>query len=215
MKFDRKMLTLYAVTDRAWLGGRTLEDDVKAALRGGVTLVQLREKELEREALIAEAERLVRVCHRHGVPLIINDDAEIARLVHADGVHLGQSDGSPELVRRTMGDEFIIGVSARTVSEARAAEAAGADYIGVGAMFPTATKTGTRHITPPELAEIAASVKIPAVAIGGINAHNIRTLAGTGIAGTALVSAIFSAGDSRAIEEGARRLYAISKEIFR
>ncbi len=215
MKFDRKMMTLYAVTDRTWLGGRTLEDDVASAIRGGVTLVQLREKALGHGDFLAEAKRLVTVCHDLGVPLIINDSVEIARLSHADGVHVGQSDGSPADIRRLMGDDFIIGVSARTVDEARAAEAAGADYIGVGAMFPTSTKTNTRHITPEELQKITSSVNIPTVAIGGINRDNMRSLKGTGIAGVALVSAIFSVGDGSAIEAESHRLYAISKEIIK
>ncbi len=213
MKLSRDTMRLYAVTDRAWLGGRSLENDVEAALRGGATLLQLREKSLGDDEFLAEAKAILPICRRYGVPLIINDNVKIAMLARADGVHLGQSDENPESVRRLMGDGFIIGVSARTVFEARAAEAAGADYIGVGAMFPTSTKSDTRHITPSALADITASVSIPAVAIGGISESNMRELSGTGVAGVAVVSAIFAAGGGAEIESAARRLLSLSREI--
>lgn len=210
MKFDRKALTLYAVTDRAWTGERPLAADIESALRGGVTLLQLREKNLGCDEFLAEAIEVSALCHRYNVPFLVNDNVDVAIRSHADGVHVGQSDTSPAEIRRLYGKDLIIGTTARTPEEAVAAERAGADYLGVGAMFPTSTKTDTRPVTTDTLRAICGAVNIPVVAIGGINKSNISSLAGTGIAGAALVSAIFAADD---IETECRELLRLSAGI--
>ena len=212
MKFERKHLLLYAVTDRARLGGRTLAHEIEAAIRGGATMVQLREKSMGEEDFLAEAKELVKLCHSLGTPVIINDSVRVAMASGADGVHVGQSDGDPTDIRKLAGEDFIIGVTARTVGEAVAAERAGADYIGVGAVFPTSTKTDTRRLTKAELSAITGAVRIPAVAIGGITENNIDELSGTGIAGVAVVSAIFAADDA---EAAARRLLTKAEAIVK
>ena len=210
MKCDRQTMRLYAVTDRAWVGRQTLPEQVEAALKGGATCVQLREKELDRAAFLEEARTLAALCRRYGVPLIINDNVEVALSAGADGVHVGQDDLTVEQVRRLAGDRLIVGVSAHTVEQALAAQAGGADYLGVGAVFATATKSDA-HVLPREtLAEICRAVDIPVVAIGGISADNLLQLAGTGVDGVALVSAIFSAPD---IEGQCRRLRALSERM--
>ncbi len=210
MIFSREMLTLYAVTDRKWAGDDGLARDVERAIKGGATMVQLREKCMGEEKFLAEAKRMAYLCHSLGIPLIINDSVRVAILSGADGVHIGQSDGDPAEIRRLAGGGFIIGVTARTVMEATAAEAAGADYIGVGAAFPTTTKTDTRHLTREDFSAITSAVNIPAVAIGGITEENAACLSGTGVAGIAVVSAIFSADD---VEAAARRLRARAEEV--
>ena len=210
MKCDRQTMRLYAVTDRAWVGRQTLPEQVEAALKGGATCVQLREKELDRAAFLEEARTLAALCRRYGVPLIINDNVEVALAAGADGVHVGQDDLTVEQVRRLAGDRLIVGVSAHTVEQALAAQAGGADSLGVGAVFATATKSDA-HVLPREtLAEICRAVDIPVVAIGGISADNLLQLAGTGVDGVALVSAIFSAPD---IEGQCRRLRALSERM--
>lgn len=196
-----EQLRLYAVTDRRWLGGRSLAEDVEAAIQGGVTCVQLREKELDTEAFLQEARTLQALCEKYRVPLIINDDPEIARLCGAAGVHVGQKDRSAREVRRILGERAVIGVSAATVAEAVQAEADGADYIGCGAVFSTSTKTNTRSVDNALLSQICAAVHIPVVAIGGITRENAPSLRGTGIAGIAVVSAIFAQEDRRAAAE--------------
>ncbi len=197
MKLSPETLRLYAVTDRKWLRGRTLSEQVEQALSGGVTLVQLREKDLEKESFLREARELTALCHRYGVPLLINDDVEIARQCGADGVHLGQSDMEAAAARGLLGQEMIIGVTAKTVEQALAAQAAGADYLGCGAVFGTETKLNTRPMTRETLQSICRSVSIPVAAIGGINRTNLPELAGTGIRGVAVVSGIFAAEDIR------------------
>lgn len=210
MKCDRQTMRLYAVTDRAWVGRQTLPEQVEAALKGGATCVQLREKELDGAAFLEEARTLAALCRRYGVPLIINDNVEVALASGADGVHVGQDDLTVEQVRRLAGDRLIVGVSAHSVEQALAAQAGGADYLGVGAVFATATKSDA-HVLPREtLAEICRAVDIPVVAIGGISADNLLQLAGTGVDGVALVSAIFSAPD---IEGQCRRLRALSERM--
>ena len=206
----RRLLRLYAVTDRGWLRGMTLGEQVEQAILGGATMVQLREKDMHGEALLAEAKAIRAICHRHGVPLLIDDDVEIARLCGADGVHVGQDDMRCEEARRILGAEAIIGVTAKTIEQARRAQAAGADYLGSGAVFGTSTKPNAKPMTRETLASIAASVDIPVVAIGGINRGNIEQLAGTGIAGAAVVSGIFAAEDIRA---ECRALRAIAGRI--
>ena len=212
MKCDRQTMRLYAVTDRAWVGRQTLPEQVEAALKGGATCVQLREKELDGAAFLEEAKVLAALCRRYGVPLIINDNVEVALASGADGVHVGQDDLTVEQVRRLAGDRLIVGVSAHTVEQALAAQAGGADYLGVGAVFATATKSDA-HVLPREtLAEICRAVDIPVVAIGGIGADNLLQLAGTGVDGVALVSAIFSAPD---IEGQCRKLRALSERMVK
>lgn len=212
MKCDRQTMRLYAVTDRAWVGRQTLPEQVEAALKGGATCVQLREKELDGTALLEEAKVLAALCRRYGVPLIINDNVEVALAAGADGVHVGQDDLTVEQVRRLAGDRLIVGVSAHSVEQALAAQAGGADYLGVGAVFATATKSDA-HVLPWEtLAEICRAVDIPVVAIGGIGEDNLLQLAGTGVDGAALVSAIFSAPD---IEGQCRKLRALSERMVK
>lgn len=212
MKCDRQTMRLYAVTDRAWVGRQTLPEQVEAALKGGATCVQLREKELDGAAFLEEARTLAALCRRYGVPLIINDNVEVALAAGADGVHVGQDDLTVEQVRRLAGDRLIVGVSAHSVEQALAAQAGGADYLGVGAVFATATKSDA-HVLPREtLAEICRAVDIPVVAIGGIGEDNLLQLAGTGVDGAALVSAIFSAPD---IEGQCRKLRALSERMVK
>lgn len=190
------MLELYAVTDRAWLGERSFEAVLNDALSAsGITCVQLREKDAtpeEREALALVAQRL---CAKAGIPFLVDDDVELVRRIGADGVHIGQDDHTCEEARALLGGKAIIGVTAKTLEQALAAEAAGADYLGVGAVFPTSTKQDTWMIDHDVLREICARVSIPVVAIGGITANNAHELAGTGIAGIAVVSAIFAQPD--------------------
>ena len=195
MNFDKHSLRLYAVTDRAWVGRQTLCQQVEAALQGGVTCVQLREKHLDRDAFLAEAKQICALCRRYGVPFIVNDDLDVALACGADGIHVGQDDMPAAEVRRRAGRRLIVGVSAHTPEEARLAEAAGADYLGAGAVFGSATKTDASLLTPAGLQAVCAAVHIPVVAIGGVNARNILQLQGSGAAGAAVVSAIFGAPD--------------------
>lgn len=208
MRCDKTMMRLYAVTDRAWVGRQSLYEQVESALQGGVTCVQLREKQLEDGEFLKEALRLRELCRRYRVPFIVNDRVELALRCGADGVHVGQSDMRAENVRKLIGSERIVGVSARTVEQAKEAEQAGADYLGVGAVFATATKADAGPVSRDELGRICAAVSIPVVAIGGIGRKNILQLSGSGIDGVALVSAIFSAKD---IETECRELLALSK----
>lgn len=203
MKSDRQeqmkaALLLYAVTDRSWLGNATLADQVEQCLKGGATLVQLREKGLDHEMFVAEAKQIVQLCHQYGVWCIINDDVQACLDSGADGVHVGQDDMEAGSVRMLLGDDKIIGVSAHSVSEAQRAQRQGADYLGVGAVHTTDTKTDASALTRQNICEICASVSIPSVAIGGIKPDNIMELAGTGVAGTAIVSGIFAAEDIQA-----------------
>lgn len=189
------MLLLYAVTDRAWIGKQTLPEQIEDALKGGVTIVQLREKQLDTESFIEEAVQVRALCHRYGVPLIINDNVEVALKSGADGVHVGTGDTPVAEIRKCVPAGFIIGATCKTVEQARIAEEAGADYMGVGAVFPSPTKTDAIRITNAQLREICSGVSIPAVAIGGISRDNILELRGSGAAGAAVVSAIFGAED--------------------
>ena len=205
MKFAESMLRLYAVTDRSWVGTQALYEQVEAALRGGVTCVQLREKELNDTDFLAEAKELKILCARYGVPLIINDNVELALEVDADGVHVGQEDMDARDVRGLIGPAKILGVTAKTIEQAQKAQLAGADYLGSGAVFGSTTKPNARPMTKELLHSICQSVTIPVVAIGGIHRGNIASLAGTGIRGAAVVSGIFAAAD---IEEECFRLRA-------
>ncbi len=210
MRCDRRHMRLYAVTDRAWLGARTLCEQVEAALKGGVTCVQLREKELEEAAFLQEARELSALCRRYGVPFLVNDNVDIALASGADGVHVGQEDMDPAQVRLRAGKDMLLGVSVHTVEEAREAVRKGADYLGVGAMFPTGTKADAERVPRQVLRNICAAVDVPVVAIGGLNRESIPRLSGSGVDGVALVSAIFSAED---IEGACRELLALSERL--
>ncbi len=210
MKCDKRYMLLYAVTDRAWTGKQTLYDQVEAALKGGVTCVQLREKELDETAFLQEAKELCALCRRYGVPFLVNDNVEIAIACGADGIHVGQEDLAAGEVRRRVGENMILGVSVHTVEEACQAVRDGADYLGLGAVFPTSTKTDVEQMPNETLRAICDAVDVPIVAIGGINRGNILRLAGSGVDGVALVSAIFSAED---IEGACRELRAMSEEM--
>ena len=193
MRLEKDRLLLYAVTDRSWTGQQSLYEQIEEALKGGVTMVQLREKQLSEDELVAEAIQIKELCHRYEVPLIINDNVDAALKSGADGVHVGIEDAPVSEIRRRAGDDFIIGATAKTTEQAKAAEAAGADYLGVGAVFPSPTKKNAIRITPQDLREICGSVAIPAVAIGGITGDNVSEIKGGGMAGVAVVSAIFAA----------------------
>lgn len=201
MKFDKDMLLLYAITDRKDNVSRELYEQVRYALEGGITMLQLREKTICDSDLIYEATEIKNLCHRYGVPLIINDRVDIALKIGADGVHVGMEDMPVCKIREIAGKDFIIGATAKTVSQAKIAESEGADYIGVGAVFPSPTKKNAIRITPEQLNEICCAVDIPAVAIGGINLNNISELSGCKINGFAVVSAIFSATDIKKTTE--------------
>ena len=214
MKFTkddiRRGMTLYAVTDRSWLGERTLAQVVEQVLRGGATFLQLREKELDRAAFLAEAKELKALTAKYRVPFVINDDIDIALESDADGVHLGQTDLMGRDARALIGPDKILGITANTVELAVAAEKAGADYIGAGAVFGTTTKQNAKNLSLDTLRDICRAVTIPVVAIGGINGENLPRLAGTGAAGAAVVSALFVQKDP---EEAARRLRALAEKM--
>lgn len=202
MKFD---LLLYAVTDRAWTGEKSLEQQIEEAIKAGVTLIQLREKDMEEEAFIKEARRVKALTARYGIPLIINDSVAVALAADADGVHVGQGDLDAAKVRKLLGQDKILGVTAKTVEQALRAQADGADYLGSGAVFGSATKKDACPMTMERLREITAAVSVPVVAIGGINQENIMKLAGSGVAGVAVVSGIFGAEDIGAAVRNLRR----------
>ena len=210
MKCDKKAMLLYAVTDRAWVGKQSLYEQVESALKGGATCIQLREKELDDEAFLNEAIEISTLCKQYGVPFFINDNVEIAIKCHADGIHVGQEDMEAAQVRQRVGNDMMIGVSAHSVEEALEAVRNGADCLGVGAMFSTSTKTDVNVLPKEILRDICAAVDIPVVAIGGIGKSNISQLAGTGVDGVALVSAIFGADD---IESECRLLRKLSEEM--
>ena len=193
MKFCEKMLLLYAVTDRAWVGKQTLLEQIEDALKGGATIIQLREKKLDEDSFVREAIQVRELCHRYNVPLIINDNVDVALKSGADGVHVGIEDAPVEEIRKRVSDDFIIGATCKTVKQAKLAEAAGADYMGVGAVFPSPTKTNAIRITNEQLRNIVSSVSLPAVAIGGISYDNVCEIKGSSVSGVAVVSAIFGA----------------------
>ena len=211
MNWKKENLLLYAVTDRSWLHGRTLYEQVHQALRGGITMLQLREKNRTEHEFLQEAVALKKLCARYRVPLIINDHVKIAKLADADGVHVGQQDMDAKSARAILGSGKIIGVSARTVEQAVAAQAQGADYLGVGAVFPTRTKEDAVVVSKKQLSDICGAVSIPAVAIGGITADNVHLLSASGISGVAVVGAIFAQPDA---ELAARQLKSKVESIF-
>lgn len=206
MRLKKEDLLLYAVTDRSWNKGLSLYEQVEHAIRGGVTIVQLREKELGEDLFVSEAVKIRELCHRYNVPFIINDNLEVALKCKADGVHVGQDDMPVRRIREIAGDGFIIGTTAKTVEQAQKAEADGADYLGVGAVFPSPTKSSAIRITKEMLCRISESVDIPIVAIGGITAENMHEIAHTGISGMAFVSAIFAADDIEAAAANLNRM---------
>ena len=195
MRLDKKHILLYAVTDRAWVGTKSLYEQVKEALENGVTCVQLREKELDESDFLKEAKQISTLCKEYKVPFIVNDNVNIAIACKADGIHIGQEDMELTNVRKLVGEDMIIGVSAHTVEEAIKAQEGGADYIGIGAVFTTSTKTDVDVLSFETLRSICEAVDIPTVAIGGIKKDNICKLKGSGIDGVAVVSAIFAAKD--------------------
>ena len=206
------MMRLYAVTDRAWVGKQSLYEQVEAALKGGASCVQLREKELNDEDFLREALELSTLCKRYRVPFFINDNVDVAIRCHADGIHVGQEDMQAAQVRQRVGPDMMIGVSVHSVAEALEAVRNGADCLGAGAVFATSTKTDVQTMPRETLRAICQAVNIPVVAIGGINKENIAELSGTGVDGVALVSAIFGADD---IEGACRELRALSEEMVR
>lgn len=210
MRCDNKSLLLYAVTDRAWLNGDTLYGQVEKAIKGGVTFVQLREKNLDEKSFLDEAAEIQKLCKRYNIPFVVNDNVEIARKINADGVHVGQSDMKTENARAILGEDKIIGVSVQTVKQALLAEKQGADYLGVGAVFPTGSKADADDVSYETLKSICKAVSIPVVAIGGISASNISKLKGSGISGIAVISAIFAAED---IESATKNLKELSLEV--
>lgn len=210
MKFDKETMFLYAVTDRSWLNGKSLYEQVEEAIKGGVTFVQLREKKLEEENFLDEALDIQNLCRKYGIPFVVNDNVKIAKMINADGVHVGQSDMGAENVRGILGDDKIIGVSVQTVEQAVLAEKQGADYLGVGAVFPTGSKVDAEDVSFETLKAICESVNIPVVAIGGISAGNVLKLKGSGISGIAVISAIFAAED---IESATKRLKQLTTGV--
>lgn len=195
---NKEQLLLYAVTDNTWTGKYTLQEQIEQALLGGVTLLQLREKNLSEEEYLTKAIEIKKICERFCVPLIINDNVEVALKSGADGVHVGTGDMAVRQIRKRAGENFIIGATAKTVEQALTAQAEGADYLGVGAVFPSPTKKNAIRITKEQLLEITGAVEIPCVAIGGITLENAEEIRDSGICGIAVVSAVFGAQDIRA-----------------
>ena len=210
MKCDKKVMLLYAVTDRAWVGKMSLYEQVEAALKNGATCIQLREKDLDEADFLKEAKDIAALCRKYNVPFIVNDNVEIAVACNADGIHVGQEDMEAADVRKRVGDKMIIGVSAHTVEEAIKAQKHGADYLGLGAVFSTSTKTDVDVMSYETLKAICSAVDIPTVAIGGISKNNIMKLRGSGVDGVAVVSAIFGAEDPGA---ATAELLKASKEM--
>ena len=208
MNYVKESMLLYAVTDRSWTEKKSLYEQIEDALKGGITCLQLREKELDENEFLDEAIKIKEICSQYKIPLIINDNVRIAIESKANGIHVGQSDMNAYNVREMIGTDMILGVSVQTVEQAILAQAQGADYLGVGAVFSTSTKIDADNVSYDMLKKICSSVDIPVVAIGGIYKHNIMKLKGSGIDGVALVSAIFAKDD---IEKECNELYALSK----
>ena len=207
----QKDLTLYAITDRHWLNGQTLKSQVEKALKGGATMIQIREKDLNEKDFLLEAEELLALCRSYNVPFIVNDNVELAVKIGADGVHVGQSDMNARDVRALIGNDKILGVSTQTVEQALFAQECGADYLGVGAVFPTGSKDDAEVLDRKTLIDICKAVSIPVVAIGGITKDNVRELKGTGIAGISVISAIFAQKD---IQNATAELLKRTEEIL-
>ncbi|WP_348521812.1 thiamine phosphate synthase [Clostridium sp. BJN0001] len=211
LKFCKKSLQLYAITDRHWLNGMKLKDVVEEVLKSGATFLQLREKELNHDDFVAEAKEIKKLTDKYNVPFVINDDISVAKEVDADGVHIGQSDMEYTKAREILGNDKIIGVSAGNLEEAKIAEKKGADYIGIGAIFHTNTKKDACDMSKETLLEITRNVNIPIVAIGGITYDNCDYLKGIGVDGISVISAIFGAENPT---EATKKLFKKTKEIF-
>jgi thiamine-phosphate pyrophosphorylase len=215
MKLDnsqlKKSLLLYAVTDRSWTGEKSLFEQVEETVKAGTTFVQLREKNISYDEFMNEAELIKKICAEYNVPFVINDNVTLAKEVDADGVHIGQDDMSITEARAIIGNDKILGVSVQTVKDAILAEQMGADYLGVGAVFPTNSKSDAVEVSYDTLKAICASVKIPVVAIGGINKSNIKNLAKSGICGIAVISAIFA---EKNITQATKELYSLTKQMI-
>ncbi len=212
MNVTRESMRLYAITDRSWLGSKSLARQVEEVLQNGATFLQIREKELSDADFLAETKLLKEIAARYHVPFVVNDNISVALAAGADGVHVGQSDIVNKDVRSLIGPDKILGISANTVGTALAAQSAGADYIGVGAVFGTTTKKDAQNLSVAQLKEICQAVSIPVVAIGGITAANIGRLAGSGIDGVAVISAIFAQPDPGA---ATRQLLKLSGEMLK
>ena len=210
MNVRKEDMLLYGITDRSWLNGRTLSEVVKESLEGGVTILQLREKDIDDKSFVEEAKELKALCGQYNVPLIINDNVEIAKKIDADGVHLGQGDMDIEEARKILGPEKIIGITAKTIEQAKEAQMKGADYLGSGAIYTSGTKQDAKHLSVEDLKAICASVEIPVVAIGGLTYENIDVLKDSGISGIAVVSAIYASEniktDTIKLKEKTRKL---------
>lgn len=210
MKKDREHLTLYLVTDRRWIE-EPLEEIVEECINAGVTMVQLREKEISFEEFVELGRKIKKVTDKYDIPFVINDNIEVAKEINADGVHIGQDDINPREARNILGKEKIIGVSVKNIEEAKKAETDSADYLGVGAMFPTDSKLDASDLTIEEAREIVNNTGIPVVAIGGINKENIKELKDTGMSGVAIISGILKEKDRKKATE---ELHKLSKEVF-
>jgi len=210
LKIDKKSMLLYVVTDRTWLGENSLVDQVEDTLKAGATFIQLREKDLPFEDFLKEAKELKNVTDRYKVPFVINDNVEVAIKCNADGVHVGQEDMNARNVRNLIGEDKILGVSASTVKEAKAAEENGADYVGVGAIVSTSTKEEANVVSMNTLKDICHTVSIPVVAIGGINEENVLKLKGSGVDGICVISAIFSKEN---IYDATKNLYDLASQM--
>ncbi|GLB28010.1 thiamine-phosphate synthase [Lacrimispora xylanolytica] len=213
MNFHKDMLLLYAVTDQAYRGEKTLLEQVEEALSSGITLLQLREKDMDKEEFLKEAKAVRALTRHYGIPLLINDDMDIALACEADGVHVGQDDMSASEVRKRIGPNKILGVTAKTPEQARKAYEDGADYIGAGAVFPSPTKADALPMTREQLSAICSATPLPVTAIGGITLKNVTKLQGTGIAGISVVSGIFGQANIsdtvRSLKEEARKVVAL------
>lgn len=205
-------MILYAITDRSWLGEKSLAEQVEDAIKGGATCIQLREKNLTFDEFLSLAKDVKKITDKYKIPFLINDNVDIAVKVNADGVHIGQGDEAINEARKKLNKDKIIGLSAHTVEEAILAEKNGADYIGVGAVFNTSTKSDAASVDLDTLRDICSSVNIPVVAIGGINEDNIIDLKGSGIDGVAIISAIFAKSD---VQKAARLLFDLSREVVK
>lgn len=210
MNCDKKDLLLYAVTDRSWLNGETLYSQVEKSLKGGATFIQLREKKLDETHFLEEAKELKKLCAQYKVPFVINDNVDIALAIDADGVHVGQSDMEAGNVREKLGPDKIIGVSAQTVEQAILAEKRGADYLGVGAVFPTTSKDDAAEVNHETVKAICEAVNIPVIAIGGISQKNVGELSNLGLCGIAVISAIYAQPD---IETATKNLKEATKAM--
>lgn len=212
MKLNKKSLLLYAVTDRKWSDNDTFYTHIEESLEGGVTFLQLREKNLDTDSFFKEAIKIKELCKKYNLPFIINDNVEIALKSNADGIHVGQDDMNAKEVRKLIGNDKILGISVQTVEQALLAQEQGANYLGVGSIFTTTSKDDAKNVSINTLKEICNAVNIPVVAIGGIDKDNIKQLSKTGINGIAVISAIYA---NKNIKEATATLKKLVKEIVK